>query len=510
MDLSKLSDDQLAIAAKVAAKAEEKGLNPDFVLPMVMQESGFDPNARSKKGAMSVMQIMPSTAEAYHCKDPSDVDQNIDCGLNILSDLISKKHIGNDPYKVLAAYNAGPNTSFFKTGKIEDLPEETINHMAKVSDIYGDDLPSPSAIAGQQEPASEDAQSSAAAEPIVKTNVDETVPERYPSLSPKQRTMIGGMTGLAVGTGATGAIKTAKFLNEIKNRVSGKATPGDIGGMQDPELGQSKTIDENLQEPSFGNTDVQNERIMKGGEGSTEGTTGRARQTGYNIHTAQEAASKKAADQVAELMRRTGMSDFDAAQFLAKQPGLTASPAGVIYPKSAARQTIGARTYTSAPVGAQAAQTGSPTIGSAETPVIGGANAATAQTSPLPVTSTASVAPQESALSKLSQNVKNAAKTVGHVMAPVARIGVSGLGGALAANQLYEAEQDRRIHGWTPENIMDYLSAAGGALSMVPTGGTQAAGLALQAPALAYGAYKQMKKPETYKAYADPANIGMY
>ncbi len=49
MDLSKLSDEQLDIADKVARKAKEKGLNPDFVLAMVMIESGFDPRQNQKK-----------------------------------------------------------------------------------------------------------------------------------------------------------------------------------------------------------------------------------------------------------------------------------------------------------------------------------------------------------------------------------------------------------------------------------------------------------------------------
>ncbi|NBS74871.1 MAG: hypothetical protein EBS66_15515, partial [Betaproteobacteria bacterium] len=141
MDLTKLTDAQLDVAEKIAKKAKDRGLNPDFVLPMVMAESEFNQDAKSKRGAVGVMQIMPTTADFYKCKDPTDLDQNIDCGLTILTDLVSKKKIGNDPYKVLAGYNAGPNTKYFTSGNIEDLRDETINHMEKVSGFYGGSLP---------------------------------------------------------------------------------------------------------------------------------------------------------------------------------------------------------------------------------------------------------------------------------------------------------------------------------------------------------------------------------
>ncbi len=52
MDPSKLSIDQLELADKIAESAIKYGLNPDFVLPMVMQESGFDHSKESKKGAL--------------------------------------------------------------------------------------------------------------------------------------------------------------------------------------------------------------------------------------------------------------------------------------------------------------------------------------------------------------------------------------------------------------------------------------------------------------------------
>ena len=142
MDLSKLTDEQLEIAEKIAKKAKAKGLNPDFVLPMVMAESGFNPKAESKKGAIGVMQLMPDTAKGLRV-NPHDMDENIEGGLNLLKELISNKKIGNDPYRVLAGYNASTETrnKFYETGDLAVLPDETIYHMDKVSSFYGGALP---------------------------------------------------------------------------------------------------------------------------------------------------------------------------------------------------------------------------------------------------------------------------------------------------------------------------------------------------------------------------------
>lgn len=82
-------------------------------------------------------------------------------------------------------------------------------------------------------------------------------------------------------------------------------------------------------------TAEQTARILQGGESDTKGTTGRARQTGYNIQTAQEAAIKT--------LMENGMSELDARAQLAKMPGLTATSSGVIVPRSTAVPTAGPR-----------------------------------------------------------------------------------------------------------------------------------------------------------------------
>jgi hypothetical protein len=223
MDLSKLTDEQLDIAERVAKKAKEKGLNPDFVLPMVMAESGFDHNAKSKKGAIGVMQVMPDTADFYKCKNPKDIDQNIDCGLSVISDLVSKKNIGNDPYKVLSGYNAGPNTKYFTSGKIEDLPDETINHMEKVSNFYGGSLPH---VAGEKP---EKAEEPAAGEPSgdIKPppSEDDTIkpaPKGLPGETDPYA-VIGGVVGASLASGTETGKRLLPLIPNLINKVGGQA-----------------------------------------------------------------------------------------------------------------------------------------------------------------------------------------------------------------------------------------------------------------------------------------------
>ena len=70
-----------------------------------MVESGLDPRARSPKGALGLMQLMPATARQYGVKDALDPWQNLRGGAAHLSDLLDR--YDGDLTLTLAAYNAG-------------------------------------------------------------------------------------------------------------------------------------------------------------------------------------------------------------------------------------------------------------------------------------------------------------------------------------------------------------------------------------------------------------------
>ena len=105
-----------ATAIKVARSPREliddmaarNGLPPEIVHSVAQVESAYRTNAVSPKGAIGVMQLMPSTARQLNA-DPHDPEQNIAAGTMLLRDLLLKYE--NDPNPVrraLAAYNAGP------------------------------------------------------------------------------------------------------------------------------------------------------------------------------------------------------------------------------------------------------------------------------------------------------------------------------------------------------------------------------------------------------------------
>jgi hypothetical protein len=140
--LEKLNDEQRSIAQKVIAESLKQRVNPNFSLPLVMQESGFNPDAKSPKGAFGVMQLMPETAKGLKV-DPSDVDQNISGGIKLIKELSQDKRIGNDPIKLLIGYNTGTETRnrALEEG-IDALPEETIAYIDDIANHVGGNLPS--------------------------------------------------------------------------------------------------------------------------------------------------------------------------------------------------------------------------------------------------------------------------------------------------------------------------------------------------------------------------------
>ncbi|WP_220749709.1 lytic transglycosylase domain-containing protein [Jannaschia pagri] len=88
--------------ARVAARRH--GIPEDLFLRLVRQESGWNPTAKSHKGAMGLAQLMPGTARALGV-NPADPKQNLEGGARYLAQQYRK--FGSWRL-ALAAYNAGP------------------------------------------------------------------------------------------------------------------------------------------------------------------------------------------------------------------------------------------------------------------------------------------------------------------------------------------------------------------------------------------------------------------
>ncbi len=93
------------LKGKIETAAREAGIDPKLLDALVAQESSYDPNARSRAGAMGLTQLMPDTAKALGVSNPFDPDENLRAGAKYLSSLLKRF---DDPALALAAYNAGP------------------------------------------------------------------------------------------------------------------------------------------------------------------------------------------------------------------------------------------------------------------------------------------------------------------------------------------------------------------------------------------------------------------
>ena len=113
---------------KVMAIANRHGVDPNLAWSVASRESSGQQAARSPKGAMGVMQLMPSTAASLGV-DPAKEDENIEGGVRYLGQLL-KKYNG-DRSLALAAYNAGPG-AVDSHGGVPPYPE-TQNFVRSVS-----------------------------------------------------------------------------------------------------------------------------------------------------------------------------------------------------------------------------------------------------------------------------------------------------------------------------------------------------------------------------------------
>lgn len=143
------------IDAAITMAAARHNVDPNLVRAMVKVESNFNPNAVSRKGAMGLMQLMPSTARELKVQNPFDPQQNIDAGVRHLKQLLES--YGGDVKLTLAAYNAGSGAVARSAG----VPRyaETQNYVRRITSLYyrgtslvpAADVPSPDPVRVQRD-----------------------------------------------------------------------------------------------------------------------------------------------------------------------------------------------------------------------------------------------------------------------------------------------------------------------------------------------------------------------
>jgi soluble lytic murein transglycosylase-like protein len=120
------------VDAAIEQAAARHNVDPNLVRSVVKVESNFNPNAVSRKGAMGLMQLMPSTARSLNVANPFDPQQNVDAGVRHLRRLLDS--YGGNVSLSLAAYNAGSGAVARSAG----VPHfrETQNYVRRITNLY--------------------------------------------------------------------------------------------------------------------------------------------------------------------------------------------------------------------------------------------------------------------------------------------------------------------------------------------------------------------------------------
>ncbi len=116
----------------IAHHARRNGLEERLVRSIIQVESAWNPRARSNKGALGLMQLMPETARELGVARAFDAEENIRGGTDYLRQMLDR--FDGDLELALAGYNAGPG-AVSRYGRVPPYPE-TERYIDKVMHLY--------------------------------------------------------------------------------------------------------------------------------------------------------------------------------------------------------------------------------------------------------------------------------------------------------------------------------------------------------------------------------------
>jgi hypothetical protein len=124
--------DRDGVEKMVREAAERHHVDPALVRAVIETESNWNPSAVSRKGALGLMQLIPTTAQRFGVNDAFNPKQNVDAGVRYLRTLLERYNGNLD--LALAAYNAGEGA----VDRAHGIPSyrETRNYVQRVQDAY--------------------------------------------------------------------------------------------------------------------------------------------------------------------------------------------------------------------------------------------------------------------------------------------------------------------------------------------------------------------------------------
>ena len=118
----------------ISEHAHLNGLRTELVRAVVQVESGFNPLARSPKGALGLMQLMPATIQRFGVRNAFNPVENVRAGSAYLRQLLDRYE--NNEELALAAYNAGPG-AVDKHGQNVPPYKETRDYVTRINRMAG-------------------------------------------------------------------------------------------------------------------------------------------------------------------------------------------------------------------------------------------------------------------------------------------------------------------------------------------------------------------------------------
>jgi soluble lytic murein transglycosylase-like protein len=131
---SVVADRAVAYDDLISEHSRTLGVRPNLVRAVMQVESGFNPYARSPKGAMGLMQLMPATARQFGVRNAYNPGENVRAGVAYLRALLDRYQDNEE--LALAAYNAGPG-AVDKHGLTVPPYRETQSYVTRINKMAG-------------------------------------------------------------------------------------------------------------------------------------------------------------------------------------------------------------------------------------------------------------------------------------------------------------------------------------------------------------------------------------